>query len=166
MSSFRVRPRFTQVLDWGLEESQDRIARAVESSGGRVVLKRFPGYLTLRIPEQHQQFWSPQLTLSLEQQADGSTIVVGIYGPNTNVWSLYLYGYLLVGSVGLFAVILGFCQRVLGEQPWGLWAAGTMLALAAGLYIIAQFGQKLAAWQTFQLHQVYEAAVGKPAQVC
>jgi hypothetical protein len=165
MSSFRVRPRFSQVLDWGLEEAQERIARAVEATGGRVVLKRFPGYLTLRIPERDQQFWSPQLVLSLERRDDGRTAVEGIYGPNTNVWSLYLYGYLLVGSVGTFAAIFGFCQRALGALPWGLWLAGAMLVLAAAFYLIAQFGQKLAAWQTFQLHQAYEAAVGKPAEV-
>ena len=40
-----------------------------------------------------------------------------------------------------------------------------MVAGAIGLYISAQFGQKLGAIQTFRLHQIYEAAIGRTADI-
>jgi hypothetical protein len=41
-----------------------------------------------------------------------------------------------------------------------------MVALALALYVLAQFGQKLAAQQTFLLHRVYEDAVVHAVVVC
>ena len=37
--------------------------------------------------------------------------------------------------------------------------------LACLLYLAAQLGQKLGAWQTFQLHQAYQAAIGRPTEI-
>ena len=38
-----------------------------------------------------------------------------------------------------------------------------MAILAGLLYLAAQLGQKLGAWQTIRLHQAYLAAMGKTA---
>jgi hypothetical protein len=165
MSSFRIRPRFTQTVDLDLETAQQRLFAHVNREGSRCEVKNFPGFISLRIPEQDQHFWSPQLHLSLESGDDGKTVIHGIYGPNTNVWSLFLYGYLLVGSLGLFSGILGFCQWMIGSLAWGLWIFGVMLAAAVALYLIAQFGQKLGAQQTFLLHLTYEGAMGFPVEI-
>jgi hypothetical protein len=165
MSSFRIRPRFTQTVDLDLETAQQRLFVHGNREGSRCEVKSFPGFISLRIPEQDQHFWSPQLHLSLEPAGDGKTVIHGIYGPNTNVWSLFLYGYLLVGSLGLFSGILGFCQWMVGNRAWGLWIFGVMLAAAVALYLVAQFGQKLGAQQTFLLHLTYEGAMGLPVEI-
>ena len=81
------------------------------------------------------------------------------------MWSSFLYGYLLVGSVGLFSGIFGCCQARLGMMPWGLWIFGFALAIAIGMYVMAQMGQKLGARQMFQLHQIYEDAMGTPVEI-
>lgn len=167
MSSFRVRPRFTQIVDLDIATVQEKIVNHItqSQSQGRCEVKNFAGYISLRIPEKDQHFWSPQLTLSLYPAEKDKTRIQGIYGPNTNVWSLFLYGYLLAGSLGTFAGIFGFCQWMIGTKPWGLWILGGMIAVAVALYLTAQLGQKLGAWQTFLLHQAYESAIGHAAEI-
>jgi len=165
MSSFAIRPHFSQTLDLALDEAQARIIREVERGSDRCEVKNFAGFICLRIPEQERHFWSPRLTLTLEPSEDGKTRIEGIYGPNANVWSLFLYGYLLSGTFGLFSGIFGFVQRTLGQYPWALWIFGAMLAIAIGLYLLAQFGQKLGALQTFRLHQIYESAIGRTVAI-
>jgi len=165
MSSFRIRPHIRQTMDQDMATVQETLAGRLRRPEARCDVKDFHGYLSLHIPDQDQHFWSPQLTLSLEESDDGQTIIQGVYGPNTNVWSLFLYGYLMVGTLGLFAAVLGFSQWLIGKQPWGLWILGALLAVAAGLYLVAQFGQKLGARQTFLLHQEFEAAVGGPVEI-
>ena len=165
MSSFRIRPRFTQTLSHNLEETRARIVDGICTHAPRYEVKYFPGYITLRIPEQDRHFWTPRLTLSLYEIPDGGTRIEGLYGPNANVWSIFLYAYLFIGSASVFAGIFGFCQWMIGIQAWGLWLLGGLISLAAMLYFIAQLGQKLGAWQTFQLHQAYEAAIGHPAEI-
>ncbi len=165
MSSFGIRPRFSQILDLGIEEAQVRIVREVGRASFPCEVKSFPGYVCLRIPEKDRHFWSPRLTLSLEEEEDGRTRIEGIYGPNANVWALFVYGYLIIGSLAIFAGALGFAQWRIGSNSWGLWIFAVMLALAFGLYLIAQFGQKLGALQTFRLHQIYESSIGRHAEI-
>ena len=144
-----------------LETTQERIISHINREDSRCVVKSFPGFLGILIPEKDQHFWSPQLHLCLEQTEEGKTIIEGTYGPNPNVWSLFLYGYLIVGSLGMFAAFLGFAQWTIGRRPWGLWVLGVMMTAAGVFYLVAQLGQKLGAWQTFLLHQVYESAIEK-----
>ena len=165
MSSFRIRPRFSQTLDLGIDEARERIVGEVNAGDHRCEVKSFPGFICLRIPEEDRHFWSPRLNLSLNAAADGKTRIEGTYGPNANVWSLFLYGYLLTGSVGLFSGTLGFAQWLIGMLPWGLWIFGVMLAIGVGLYVLAQFGQKMGAQQTFRLHQIYETAMGRTVEI-
>ena len=165
MSSFRIRPRFTHVLDIGVDAARERIVNQVKAKESRCEVKNFPGFICLRIPEQDRHYWSPRLNLSLEATEDGKTLVTGTYGPNANMWSSYLYGYLLVGTLGMFSCILGSCQWWLGMQAWGLWIFSGMVAIAAGMYLMAQFGQKLAARQTFLLHQILENAVEEEVDI-
>lgn len=141
------------------------IVNHAREQADRCELKSFPGYVSLHVVEKESQYWSPRLSLSLEPEGKGKTRVDGTYGPSTNVWAAFLYGYLLVGSIGLFSGLLGVCQFWLGMQAWGLWIATLMLLIAAGMYLSAQFGQKIGAQQTFQLHQIYEAAVGQSVMI-
>ncbi len=165
MSSFRLRPRFTHVLNLDVEAAREKIVRQVERDAARCEVKSFPGFVCLRIPEEDRHYWSPRLNLSLDAEGEASTRVNGTYGPNANMWASFFYGYLIVGSLGLFSGILGGCQWVLEMTPWGLWIFAVMLALAVGMYLSAQFGQKIAAQQTFKLHQIYESAVGEEVKI-
>jgi hypothetical protein len=165
MSSFHMRPRFSQVVDLGIDETRDQIVTGISAGGDPCEVKSFPGFICLRIPEEDRHFWTPRLNLSLDRMEDGKTRIEGTYGPNANVWSLFLYGYLLTGTMGFFSGIFGFAQWMIGAQPWALWIFGVMLAIAVGLYVFAQFGQKLGAQQTFRLHQIYEAAMGRAVEI-
>ena len=164
MSSFRLRPQFSIHLPGVVDEVRQQLAEDLKKHGEKFDVKSFPGYLSLRVPEAEQHYWSPQLQISLDA-AEGQTSLAGIYGPNTNMWASFLYGYFIVGSVGLFSGLLGACQLCIGDSPWGLWIFAAMVAAALGLYFSAQMGQKLGARQTFELHQVVESAVGRTIEI-
>ena len=97
----------------------------------------------------------PEATIGLDLE-DSLEIAAPLEGP------FETDGHLAAGKAH---EILGFAQRALGYYPWGLWVLGGMMLLAALLYLFAQLGQKLGAWQTFQLHQAYQTAMGRPIEV-
>lgn len=165
MSSFGIRPSFSHLLEMSVEEARERIVEQVQSEPGRCEVKSFPGFVCLRIPEQERHFWSPRLNLSLDATEDGKTRIQGTYGPNANMWGLFLYGFVAVGTLTMISGILGLCQWKIGHQPWGLWIFFSIAAIGVGLYLLAQFGQKLGAQQTFRLHQIFEAAIGTMVEI-
>ena len=161
MSNFGFRPHFSQNLDLDPATAQQRIIHKIEGAKDDCELKCFPGFVTLRVPEADRHFWSPRLTLSLEADDQGHTHITGTYGPNANLWALFLYGWLITASALLFSGILAGVQLSLGYNAWGLWIFCPFLAIAIGLYITAQMGQKLGASQTYRLHHLYEDAMGR-----
>ena len=161
MSSFGFRPSFSHTLDMPPDRAEELLTEKLREEPGSFEVKRFPGFICLRIPVTERHFWTPRLMLGLEAGEGRQTLVHGTYGPNANAWSLFFYGYLMIGTGSIFAGIFGFCQWRLGMTAWGLWIFWTLVAMAAIMYLIAQMGQKLGAQQTFRLHQAYERASGQ-----
>ena len=165
MSSFGFRPHFSQHLDLSPDEARNKLVNAVRESGEGFEVRSFPGFVCLRVPPSDRHCWSPRLNVAFDPDDRGGTRVEGIYGPNANVWSLFLYGYLIIGSAGLFGGCIGFAQHALGRPCWGLWIFWVSLGLALALWILAQFGQKVGAHQTYRLHHVYESAMGRTEEL-
>ena len=165
MNCCRLRPRFEHVLELGVDAARELIVNGALKHAEQCDVKSFPGYVSLHVLEKDSQYWSPRLSLSLEPEPDGRTRVMGTYGPGTNVWSAFLYGYLLVGSAGVFSGLLGVCQWWLGMTAWGLWIFFAMLAIAVGMCVLAQVGKKIGEEQTLALHRVYQDAVGAQVEI-
>ena len=87
--------------------------------------------------------------------------MIGTYGPNANLWALFLYGWLISASALLFSGILAGVQLALGYPAWGLWVFCPFVGIAIGLWVTAQMGQKFGATQTGRLHHLYEEAMGR-----
>ena len=165
MNGSGIRPRFSLALDLRLEEAQARVISEVEQAAEACELKIHPGYVCLRIPESERHFWSPRLTVSFDQRGDGKTDLVGIYGPNAHAWSLFLFAYLILGSLALFSGILGFVQSSLNMPAWGLWVCSGMVGAVIALYIVARVGKKMGTAQSLRLHRIVESAVGRTVDV-
>jgi len=159
MSSFRIRPRFEHKLKCSPEELKQRLTTQAQSNNTQCEVKSAANQIYLLIPPEQQHFWSPQLLLQFESEEAGSSLIKGLYGPNPNVWILFIYGYAASGILGTFMLIIGLSQWSLGETMWGMWIFGVCALLALGLYILAQTGQKIGANQTFRLHHCYEEAI-------
>jgi hypothetical protein len=165
LSSFRIRPRFEHTVDLGRDAIREKILRSLAAHSPDLEVKVFPEFIGLHFPEKDRRYWSPRLFLSLEPTPEGTTRIEGIYGPEIEVWSVFLYGYLVTGLLGTFSGIYGCAQLVIDAEPWGFYVTGTMAIIACGLYLAAQLGQKFGAWQTFQLHQAYQTAIGLSAEI-
>ena len=83
---------------------------------------------------------------------------LGLLGTPT-VWAIFFFGYVAVGILGSIAAMWGFARMNLGMSYEILWAVPVFAAIALGLYIASQFGQKLGAEQMFRLHHFYEDLV-------
>ncbi len=160
LSSFRVRPRFEENFAAPPAVVHAALLRGLAAQAPTLEIHPGAGFIGMHFPDAERRYWSPRLMLGVEPAPGGGTRVAGIYGPEIEVWSVFLYGYIGSGMLGMFAGIFGFVQWRLGQTAWGLWICGTMAVAALLLYLFAQLGQKLGAHQTFQLHQAYTAAAG------
>jgi len=88
-----------------------------------------------------------------------------LYGPNPQVWTMFILIYGAIGVLALFITIIGVSRVMLDMSAPVLWALPVLGGAALLLYIFSQTGQKLGAEQTFTLHHFFEDTVHHRAPV-
>jgi len=165
MSSFRIKPRFKYKSSLSLDELSDLIKKGLEDEERVCEYQFIPGSLRIRIPEEDRHFWSPELTLSIEKDNEGNSVIIGRYGPSPGTWTLIVAGYAALGLLIFFIGIYGSARMSLGLSSSILWLLPVLGVLMLALYITAQFGQKLGAEQMYQLHFFFQNVIGKRIKI-
>ena len=165
MSRFALRPNFRQEISLERDAVQERIARFLSREAAEFEVKSFPGFMCLRLPDSQRHFWTPRLNLSFDEEEEGKTVINGIYGPNSHVWGMFLYGYLFFGFLALVGLIVGVSQWVIEKTPTAFWLFVPAVAGLIGIYVSGQIGRKIGAPQTLRLHRAYQKAVGEKISI-
>jgi hypothetical protein len=100
------------------------------------------GQVELRIREAQRHFWSPQLAVTVEP-SDGGSVLRGHFGPNANVWTMFMACYGFVTLSAITALFYGVSQLIVREPPWALWSLPIALVLIVLIYVAAGIGQRL-----------------------
>lgn len=165
MSRFALRPHFEQVISLQRNAVQEKIADFLSREAADFEVKNFPGFMCLRLPEDQRHFWTPRLNLSLYEKEDGKTVINGIYGPNSNVWGMFLYGYLFFGFLALVGIIVGVSQWSIEKTPTAFWLFVPAMIGLISLYITGQLGRRIGTPQTLRLHRAYQKAIGEKVPI-
>ncbi len=121
----------------------------------RFVFTYLPGHITIKIRAEEQHIWSPQLTITMEEE-DNQVLIRGLYGPNPTLWAFFFFGYAALSILTLFIGMWGLSLLTLGKNAVVLWAIPVLGAIAVLMYLSSQAGQKLGAQQMFDIHHFYE----------
>ena len=124
------------------EEIKQRINDGLAEEKGSWLGKIVDNHVILKIPHKDQHYWSPQLTLELEE-VDGKTLIRGLFGPKPGVWTMFVFFYSAIGFLTLMGLIFGLSQMMLKMEAYGLWSFPVGSVLLIGLFIISKVGQRL-----------------------
>ncbi len=155
MSFYRVRPRF----EWTTKErAQDIVARLErqKQKNSIVVMSGIDTHIILTVRDDLQRIWSPYCQLNMEYNEDATLSVHGLYGPNPNVWTVFVFGYSLLILLTFFISIIGFSQYSLGMDARILWILPFCLAMMVALFTAGFIGQKWGEEQTQLIHRFLE----------
>lgn len=139
---FHVRPRFRRSSPLSPEQIQERIKNALEETDVPCQGRLIAGHATLFIPKRDQHYWSPQLSLSFEEENSG-TLIRGLFGPRPQVWTMFVLFYSTIGFAALIVLVFGLSYWSLGKSISILWWVPVLALLYLSLYLVAYFGQKL-----------------------
>ncbi|RLD69046.1 MAG: hypothetical protein DRI95_01265 [Bacteroidetes bacterium] len=164
MSSFRIRPQFKVIINKSKEDIENKIKDHIQKKSTKFIAQQIPGFIILKIPEPERHFWSPELSLTFEKKENG-TLIKGLYGPKPSIWSFFSFSYIGLAVFTFFAFIFGSVQLSLDQEAPIFWSLSIFVSIALGIYLIAQFGQKVGVEQTFRLHHFFEETVGKKVHI-
>ena len=151
----RVRPRIRVTTAKSSEEItstiKQRLTSGVCSCEGQVT----SNFATIYPPEEHQHYWSPQLTITLEEE-NGTTLIRGLYGPKPAVWTMFIFFYSFIGFATLIALMVGLSYWSLGISSSIFWFVPGLLLLFLSLFLVAYFGQRFGQKQMTRIHRFIE----------
>lgn len=149
-----IRPRFSEEVSLKKETALEHFKTQLEASE-TVVASIWEHHIVLKIPQDEQHFWSPQLTVSFEE-IDAGTQIRGLCGPRPSVWMMFVFFYFILGFTGVMVMIMGFAQMNLGLPAGILWLLPAIGVLTLMVFLTARMGQKLAKEEMERLFKFYQ----------
>jgi hypothetical protein len=142
-----------------MDEVQARIRAALASPDAPCQGTLRSGYAALALPTADQHYWSPRLTLTLEETETGCE-VRGLYGPRPEVWTMFMFLYGLMAFGSIMVGLVGLSYATLGKNADILWLLPVFLLSWGALYLVSYSGQKLGEEQMHVLHGFLEDCTG------
>lgn len=146
-----LRPTFTIPLAPPRQEAiasiRARLAESPEFAG------RWRGkgrWAELYIPEPDRRIWSPYLSIRLDEEPSGCTLF-GRFSPVPEVWTFFMFLYVLVAFIVLFGATLAYVQWVSDERAWGLWTLWIGIPVLGLIHVASAVGARLAQDQMIRL---------------
>lgn len=153
-----IRPRFRIETDDEPKALEEKINAATSAEDASCWGKITHGFGTLHIPQHDQHYWSPQLTLHIEERESGS-LIRGLYGPKPAVWTMFVFFYCVIGFGTLIVAVIGYSNWTLGKSAALLWWVPVLMLIFLSLYLVAYFGKKMGHDQMVRLHHFLEKAI-------
>lgn len=154
----RPRPRFQRSLTAPLAALKSALeARIVDPDvpcKGRV----FEQHAELRVPVEDHHFGSPELYIAF-RSAEDRTELHCRFGPRSDIWTAFIFGFVLFSLCIVAGLVLGFSQSTSGATPWGYWIVPVGVIGGALVHTATFVGQILGRAQMVQLQTVLDDAL-------
>lgn len=140
-----IRPRFQFTVQFTEQEVLERIRGLMEESKNEIVGVVANKHIILDIPIAERHYWSPQLSFRVEPDIEdpSKTTVKGLVGPRPAVWSMFMFIYFFVGTIGFFIAMFGFSKWSLGEYSNLVLALPIAIVFMLTAYLSGKYGERL-----------------------
>ncbi len=154
-----IRPRFHVQVENSVEEVQQLVSTTIKSHEFPCTGSIKHGFGTINIIKEEQHFWSPQLTVTVEE-VDGKTEIRGLYGPKPSVWTMFIFFYCILGFLTIISAMVGFSNLSLDKPAGILWLTPVFMILFLSIYLVSNFGKSIGKNQLIVLHNFFESSLG------
>lgn len=134
-----LRPRFKIKLSQNNEVALETFEKTNDSQDDYIV-KRVDGHVFIKIPNEKQHFWSPQLHIEIDEINEGSSEVSGLFGPKPSVWTMFMFFHFVVAGLFIGFGIWGYSNWSL-KTTYGLQIG--LMALMVILWFVLYFAGRL-----------------------
>lgn len=156
----RIRPRIRLETHYSPDQLRNIFSKNLKLYDSKIKGTVLPNFIYIAPVEKDQHYWSPQLTITIEEKEDGS-LIRGLYGPKPSVWTMFVFFYSIIGFATLIMLMIGLSYLSLGKATTIFWFVLLLIVLFLTLYLVAYFGQKFGQKQMIYLHHFIEKCLEK-----
>lgn len=114
------------------------------------------GYLTIYPRHEIHHYWSPHLSVIIEESEDNGSLLKGHYGPSPKVWTLFILVYAFLTLLVTSFLVIGFANQSIGGPTGILWLVPILILIIISMYLSSYFGQRKGHAQREKIHYLLE----------
>ena len=147
-----LRPRFKFPVNHSNSAILD-FFEATKTTQNDFIVSRIEDHIFIKIPKARQHYWSPQLHLEINEDAEKGSIISGLFGPNPTVWTMLIFFHFVVAGLFIGCGIWSYVNWSLGKSyTIPLFLTLFMIVLWVVLYFGGRLGKKTGLPQMHELH--------------
>lgn len=162
--SVNMRPRFRYLIAKPTTQITDELKLALKKNNHPFTGVVTPHHASIHFKKSFQEFFTPHIDLSIDAHDEGS-LIRGIIGPKPQIWTLFAFAHGISGVLALAGLMIGLSQVGMDKPAHAFWLLPIGGILSLMTYLVAQFGQKMAQDQTYQLYAFLMDLLGYPSHV-
>lgn len=152
-SELFLRPRFSIDLKENHENILNRFNDLFENGATSFRGTIVDHHIFISVPKKDEHFWSPQLDLEILENKENTSQIKGLFGPKSEVWTLFMFVHFLLGVSFLAFCMLLYTRISLKESVFLPTVMLIVLPLIWILfYFLGKLGKEKGKQQMKQLH--------------
>ena len=154
LDHIRSRPRFKIYTEISPAEYSENLKKYLAEHSDSFYGNINKEVATIYVKTLENPYWKPNLSIRTELE-DEKTVIRGIFGPSSAVWTFFMFMHFLVGGVFLIFMMMAYSHWSL-KQPFviDLAVMGFMVILWFLLYFQARINRKKCAPQMYKLEDL------------
>ena len=158
-SDVYLRPRFS--LDYK-ENQEALILKFKENLNSKFSCKIIDNHIIIDVPSDEDHFWSPQLHLEIEESDNQKSIVKGLFGPKSQVWTFFMFlHFMMVIAFISFSIMLYTRWSLERNINFPLIMIVVVTILWIVMYFLGREGKKKGRPQMNDLHNYMKETLSK-----
>jgi len=158
MPTTRLRPKYRMVTSESPVEVLKKIRDKLSEKDTKVLGQIAQEHAFIRIPEEEQHYWSPELHVWVRRQEE-ETIIYGVMGPKPKIWTMFMFFYVAILTSAFFGSSYGIIQMMLGMDAPFLMSIPLGILGLIFVYGAAQYGQHRGKEQMLVLKDFLDKAI-------
>ncbi len=138
-----LRPRFEKHVSKPMETILEDAKKLKEEVKEDYRVKISDHHIFFFITLAKRKYYSPHLHVELTEEADKTTMVKGLFGPDQTVWTMFMFLHFIIAGIFLVFAMFAYSDWMLKQSVWlDFTIMGIMVVLWFVLYFQARINRK------------------------
>jgi len=163
-NNIRLRPRFYKDIDENIDLVRQKFVDYVKNVPPGYLIKIRPNHIQFTIQGEKQKYWSPHLSIELEEMEGNeknATHIRGLFGPAQTLWTFFVFLHFIIAGIFIVFSVFAYSDWMLHQSVKGdLMVISLMVFCWILLYFIGRQTRANGYEQMNELENLFEKIIG------
>lgn len=115
INEIRLRLRFYKDVEQNIDSVREKFENFKKKCTQDCHLKIKQNHIWMNMPDAKRKYWSPHLHLELESKDNNETHIRGLFGPEPNLWTFFMFLHFMVAGIFIIFSVIAYSDYFLNK---------------------------------------------------